>query len=208
MSKKLQYASMSVHRYVWEQVHGPIPKGYHVHHRDGDANNNSIENLEVLTCREHSRIHAGWLRDVSGQFTKRRCPGCSQFLTLDAFYTTHGKPYGRCKACTAHRKATRVRKRTAPPKTETFVCERCGMDVPVALSHKGRRKFCTLSCAVSAQNMDRVGRLNTAAKLTDEAVQAIREQAHVCGCVMAKRYGVSNATISGVRKHLTWKHIP
>lgn len=35
-----------------------IPKGSHVHHRDEDRGNDSLDNLEVLTKAEHYRQHA------------------------------------------------------------------------------------------------------------------------------------------------------
>ena len=34
-----------------------VPKGLHIHHIDGDHNNNTPENLEVLDCREHLLKH-------------------------------------------------------------------------------------------------------------------------------------------------------
>lgn len=47
----------SLHRAVWESVHGPIPEGWHVHHKDKNFLNNSIENLECLPPSEHSAEH-------------------------------------------------------------------------------------------------------------------------------------------------------
>lgn len=46
-----------LHRYVYEKAHGPIPKGYDIHHIDHDKRNNEIENLEMLTSFEHKRRH-------------------------------------------------------------------------------------------------------------------------------------------------------
>lgn len=47
-----------LHQYVWEQEVGEIPKGYHVHHKDGNKLNNLIENLELLTMQEHLSKHS------------------------------------------------------------------------------------------------------------------------------------------------------
>ena len=46
-----------LHRYVWEKYNGTISDGYHVHHKDHDKANNSIDNLELLSASEHSRLH-------------------------------------------------------------------------------------------------------------------------------------------------------
>lgn len=40
-----------LHRYVWEKYNGSIPKGFHIHHIDGNFSNNDISNLE---CKERS----------------------------------------------------------------------------------------------------------------------------------------------------------
>lgn len=37
-----------LHRYVWKQAHGEIPKGYKVVFRDGDVNNCNLENLMLV----------------------------------------------------------------------------------------------------------------------------------------------------------------
>lgn len=44
-------------RRIWSEVNGPIPEGYHVHHRDGDFTNNQLKNLECISASEHMRLH-------------------------------------------------------------------------------------------------------------------------------------------------------
>ena len=46
-----------LHRVVWEFYNGPIPEGYHVHHRDGNAWNNDIGNLELVQRSKHASDH-------------------------------------------------------------------------------------------------------------------------------------------------------
>lgn len=46
-----------LHRDVWEHHNGPVPKGHHVHHIDGDTTNNCITNLECLPSKEHFKLH-------------------------------------------------------------------------------------------------------------------------------------------------------
>jgi hypothetical protein len=42
---------------IWRKHNGPIPRGYHIHHVDGNCLNNDISNLVCITAREHYDIH-------------------------------------------------------------------------------------------------------------------------------------------------------
>lgn len=44
------------HRIVWENYNGKIPKGYVVHHKDGNRQNNDINNLELLSKLDHDKL--------------------------------------------------------------------------------------------------------------------------------------------------------
>jgi len=45
------------HRKVWERYRGPIPKGFVVHHKNENKQDNRIANLECLRKRVHDRHH-------------------------------------------------------------------------------------------------------------------------------------------------------
>lgn len=45
------------YRVVWEQVNGKIPRGYVIHHKDRNALNDDIDNLECLTKAQHMNEH-------------------------------------------------------------------------------------------------------------------------------------------------------
>lgn len=48
-----------LHRVVWETETGQtIPKGYHVHHKDHNAQNNNFDNLELIKDKKHNKLHA------------------------------------------------------------------------------------------------------------------------------------------------------
>jgi hypothetical protein len=42
---------VSLHRVIWESVHGPLSPDLEVNHEDGNTSNNSIHNLEPLTTQ-------------------------------------------------------------------------------------------------------------------------------------------------------------
>lgn len=45
-------------RFVWEQIHGPIPSGYEVHHRNEDPTDDRLSNLELRAKTDHRREHS------------------------------------------------------------------------------------------------------------------------------------------------------
>ena len=49
----------SVHRsvVVFEEAFGPVPKGYVVHHKDFNKENDSLDNLELMTSAQHGILH-------------------------------------------------------------------------------------------------------------------------------------------------------
>lgn len=49
--------SLYAHRWVWIIRNGEIPPGKELHHKDEDPSNNAIENLQLLTCSEHLKLH-------------------------------------------------------------------------------------------------------------------------------------------------------
>ena len=46
------------HRAAWVYYHGPIPEKHVIHHVNGDKLDNSVENLELMTRNEHTKLHA------------------------------------------------------------------------------------------------------------------------------------------------------
>lgn len=62
-----------LHRFVYETEKGIIPKGYHVHHVDHDKNNNTIENLMLMTEHEHFSLHSNELTEEQKIKRLERC---------------------------------------------------------------------------------------------------------------------------------------
>ena len=49
--------SILVHRKVWIDNNGEIPKGFVIHHINGNKKDNRIENLQCISRREHRFLH-------------------------------------------------------------------------------------------------------------------------------------------------------
>ena len=71
-SRKIDGRRKRLHVYVWEKEYGKVPKGYHVHHLDGNKKNNELDNLELLSKRRHAEIHGRELSDEERQRRRER----------------------------------------------------------------------------------------------------------------------------------------
>jgi hypothetical protein len=55
--QRKRYYSESYHQAVWKHNFGPIPKGFVVHHKDENHDNNDPANLQLLRQGEHALLH-------------------------------------------------------------------------------------------------------------------------------------------------------
>ena len=46
-----------VHRLIWEEKNGKIPKGMVIHHKNKDYRDNRIDNLQLVSGSEHIKLH-------------------------------------------------------------------------------------------------------------------------------------------------------
>lgn len=46
------------HRLIWEEAHGEIPQGYVIKIKDGNKENYSLENMELISCADNMRLNA------------------------------------------------------------------------------------------------------------------------------------------------------
>lgn len=46
-----------LHRLIYEEVFGSIPKGFCIHHKDGDKTNNNPANLVMISKSNHHHLH-------------------------------------------------------------------------------------------------------------------------------------------------------
>ena len=53
-----QTPKIRAHVFVWKYNHGYIPKKHHIHHIDENKSNNSIENLKMLSTKQHNDLHS------------------------------------------------------------------------------------------------------------------------------------------------------
>lgn len=50
---KQQHGKPRVHVQVWVAANGPVPKGHHIDHKNGDIHDNRLENLRLATVSQN-----------------------------------------------------------------------------------------------------------------------------------------------------------
>lgn len=73
ISKDYKPCTRLVHRLVWTAFYGAIPVGMEINHINGHTDDNTIENLEVVTRSQNERhkyTHLGYKGAGSGKFGK------------------------------------------------------------------------------------------------------------------------------------------
>lgn len=149
-TSKIGNKKKRLHRYVWEYYNGEIPNGYDIHHKDHNKDNNSIENLELLSSYEHKKRH-------SSELTEKRKKILNEILKTKA----------RPKAIEWHKseKAKDWHKQQYKislglRKKEKFTCEYCGKDYESFKN--GKNKFCSDKCMSASRRksgVDNIQRL-------------------------------------------------
>lgn len=124
-----------LHVAIWEFYNGrKVPKGYCIHHKDGNCHNNDISNLECVPIRQHLSEHAK-KNFERPEFREKNRLVLEQAQELAKKW--HASPEGR----EWHTKHARAIDYTPRYKQ---VCEQCGKEF---LSYQRIRKFCSDSCS-------------------------------------------------------------
>ena len=56
-----------LHRYLYESKYGELPSDVHVHHIDGNKDNNNLDNLIAMLDSDHLTLHGALLTDEQRQ---------------------------------------------------------------------------------------------------------------------------------------------
>ena len=115
------------HRWVWEHHNGLIPENMDIHHKDGNKDNNQIENLGILSRSEHRKEH--W----QDENLKKVC-----IEQLDSV-----RPIKWLKSEEGKKAISEKGKQIwAERKEKVIVCEHCGKEK----SFKRWARFCCKAC--------------------------------------------------------------
>ena len=129
-----------LHRALWEAAHGAIPAGWHVHHKDGNYLNNTLENLGCLDPRAHAAEHREDRRRVGRRPEHLAKLDMAREKASEWHKSDAGREWHRGHAKTSLAKAHAAYK---PPEPRGCVCQSCG-GAFVARSNKAQ--FCSPAC--------------------------------------------------------------
>lgn len=79
LKNEMGRSNLYVHRLVYRNFVGVIPKGMEINHIDHDKSNNSLENLELVTHSENLIK----MRQHYGNYVRPRCKNCGRKIYFD-----------------------------------------------------------------------------------------------------------------------------
>lgn len=123
----------TLHRYVWEKYNGKVPKGYVIHHKDGNCQNNDISNLECVTSKQHNGERHKPEGERLEQLRKNMQKACNAAVAWHK--TEEGKKF--------HKQLGKISWKNFKPVLKK--CEVCGKDFYDNSRHQ-TGKFCSGAC--------------------------------------------------------------
>lgn len=149
---------VSLHVQIWKDNYGEIPKGYIVHHKDGNADNNGLSNLECITEKEHKARHYAdmeWSERTRRAFSKGQlsrpmikyiCKNCGkEFESRRAYKVNFCSDLCGQRWRTEHPISTKIYEKECPKCGQTFK------------TTKWHRRLC-YECYKERSDMKRPGR--------------------------------------------------
>ena len=127
-----------MHRYVWEFYNCKIPKGYHVHHIDGNKANNDISNLQLIKGTEHWELHGKLLTEEEREWKRQNMINNAIPKAADWHKSEEGKKWHAQQALT--RKDNRSHR--------LCICEEC--ETAFVIFSNKNRKYCCGACKARA----------------------------------------------------------
>ena len=126
-----------LHRYVWEYYNGKIPSGYEIHHIDFDKSNNDISNLQLLSHREHKKLHADLLTEQQREWRRQNLTKMARPKASEWHKSKDGRDWHSVHVKQQHESGQFKRE---------LICTQCGTKYIGELHKIGGNSFCSNKC--------------------------------------------------------------
>lgn len=123
-----------LHRAIWEYYKGEIPKGYEIHHIDRNKDNNNIDNLQLLSKKEHLETHSKLLTDGEREWRRNNLNIKARPEAIKWHKSNEGKEWHK----------EQYKKTLALKEEKDFICLNCGNKYKS--KDTGKNKFCSNNC--------------------------------------------------------------
>lgn len=126
-----------LHREIWKFYNGEIPEDCHIHHADGDKENNSIENLECISKIKHLSEHSkeNWRNKEYSKKQKKHLDEIRQ-KTIEWHRSKEGKKWHSIHGQLVWKNMEMVEK----------ICQNYGKTYFTYKAREKQSKFCNPSC--------------------------------------------------------------
>lgn len=176
------YPRIRAHRWVWNSVHGEIPLGYEIHHKNADKSDNDIKNLELMEGGRHASLHM-------------QCPERRQWARAHAerIRPLTKKWHGSAAGIRWHRKHAKkagfnVRE------YKDYTCEMCAKSYTSRKA--GLTRFCSNACKSKWRRISGLDDIDKTCCICNEPFRASKYVGKMtCGRVCAIKLGCINRQV-------------
>lgn len=128
-----------LHIYVWEYYNGcEVPKGFDIHHKDLDKDNNDISNLECVSRSRHNKIHGELLTEEARERRRQNMNKNAQPRAIEWHKSEEGREWHKEQWENSLGKYQQIKIKK--------ICECCGKAYEANYSNASTSRFCSNKC--------------------------------------------------------------
>lgn len=179
------------HVWVWNQFHGEVPKGMHIHHKDENKSNNSFENLKIMHYADHA-IHHSRERMRDPIFRQKIIDNCNKARPLTKEW--HASKEGR-----AWHSLHAIKNNFGNWDPIKYICLICNKEYLSKVRGKDGTKFCSNNCKSQHRRNNKLDHIEKecvtcSKKFFSNKYNKIKNCSRACGQVSAiKNLKLKNA---------------
>lgn len=128
-----------LHIYVWEYYNGcKVPKGFDIHHKDMNKDNNDISNLECVSRSRHNKIHGELLTEEARERRRQNMNKNARPKAIEWHKSKEGREWHKEQWENSLGKYQQIKIKKK--------CACCGKEYEVNYSNASTSRFCSNKC--------------------------------------------------------------